>query len=1158
MDSRSITSFDTSSATEIPLKNFGYAEPQCITRESPIPRWRRVSSVAILSLLSLFTMFDRYVTAGILPRLEGYYAISNTWGGLIQTAYVVVYVVCLIVIGAIGDRMSRKRIILVATFFWIIFMIISSFIPSNMFWLFIIIRSLTSIGIASVTALSPSLFADYFTGAGRAVCLMIFYMTLPVGSSSSIAFGSSLAQTDYFLWALRLCPIIAIIILIFSVFFLEEPLRGGLEASSVNTSGSVVHNLLSIVKVKSFWLSCLPTLLFNFYMCAFSWWSATLINSAMNSSNYDPAIYHGIPFGGWMGISSAAACVSGILGSIICVNFARLWREGRLCFSASVRAPAFTVGIGCVLSAPCVFGYLLLIDKEMFSAIAICSLGTVFAGGIYPLDVEIVLTVIPSSRRAAALSIMNILMCITGDGPAPFIAGLISDCFLGGGTSSTDQFEALRKGYSIVATIFACLSNSVLIYVIISTNINQVGPYRWLLLAFAIIDVLISLVHFSLMPAVHITEFGYIFWSYRVLNLPTEQAVWIMMIWVLLFYQTFVLTAFHYVYRFVMLCNPPWLSWIQRNPWRNWIAIAVIADSCYVGAIIFDVFKGFYPIDLFRAQFAPVMKGEYRIDLYAPNHPGFFGIVYWARTRGPHETKEWVTASLITIFALTLVFSTSGAVIVYCLFRILKEFAPSGDHLKSATRHMQKQLFRALLWQTIIPAFTSYLPVSFVFVAPLVTGISFGGVGTIMIMSTQIFPMLDLFLVIFFVRGMRASHSLLLMFLTAIALLGAAFPQRQSPYNAPSVEVDSRNIRASNLSISNLTENDNAFALNKTNGIEERQKTQAEDPAAAMSAETVFNIIERVVVVVKHARIRRTRGVATTVFDIIRAITDTVRNIKMDSENAYKIKAYRYVGYAAVSFSSLAVLSLAIFTNNVYTDVLSMKSLPSHNRTARQSGYDLPVDNAPQVHEEPACDGCCTPGPAGPQGAPGRPGHPGAHGAPGSAGNPGRPPATPCEPLTPPPCPQCPAGAPGLPGTPGEAGNDGTPGAPGSKGPDGENGEDGNKGRDGRPGAPGKRGDNGAPGKNADKGESIPGPNGHPGAPGPQGRVGPAGPPGKNGAPGHDGEKGQPGNNGAPGKDGEHGEPGFPGQEGTEGEKGICPKYCALDGGIFFEDGSRR
>ncbi|VDL70264.1 unnamed protein product [Nippostrongylus brasiliensis] len=31
-----------------------------------------------------------------------------------------------------------------------------------------------------------------------------------------------------------------------------------------------------------------------------------------------------------------------------------------------------------------------------------------------------------------------------------------------------------------------------------------------------------------------------------------------------------------------------------------------------------------------------------------------------------------------------------------------------------------------------------------------------------------------------------------------------------------------------------------------------------------------------------------------------------------------------------------------------------------------------------------------------------------------------------------------------------------------------------------------------------------------------------------------------------------------PGQPGPQGERGICPKYCALDGGVFFEDGTRR
>ncbi|KAF8380899.1 hypothetical protein PRIPAC_70041 [Pristionchus pacificus] len=432
-------------------------EPQSdslpITRDYPIQLWRRITSVALLTLLSLFTMFDRYVTAGILPRLEEYYSISNTWGGILQTVYVAFYVICLLIVGVIGDRMSRKLIILVSTIVWIIFMIASSFIPQNMFWLFLIVRSLTSIGIASVNALSPSLFADYFSGSGRGFSLMIFFMSLPIGASSSIAFGSALADTDYFLWAMRLCPIIAFVLLILSFFFLEEPIRGGLEDSVEEEKCSVMEDIVKIFRVKSFWLSCLPTLLINFYLSGFSWWSATLVSYAMNSTDYDTSIYHGIQYDEWMGITSIASCCVGILGSFVCVNFAEFWRDGRFCFKKSIRAPALTVGLSCLLSAPCIFAYLLLINVEMFSAIALSSLGTLLGGGIFPLDVDILLMVIPPSRRAAALSIMNTLMCLTGDGPAPFITGLISDLFLGGSTASIDQFIALRKTLLICNTI---------------------------------------------------------------------------------------------------------------------------------------------------------------------------------------------------------------------------------------------------------------------------------------------------------------------------------------------------------------------------------------------------------------------------------------------------------------------------------------------------------------------------------------------------------------------------------------------------------------------------------------------------------------------------------------------------------------------------------
>ncbi|KAK5968776.1 hypothetical protein GCK32_006637 [Trichostrongylus colubriformis] len=73
--------------------------------------------------------------------------------------------------------------------------------------------------------------------------------------------------------------------------------------------------------------------------------------------------------------------------------------------------------------------------------------------------------------------------------------------------------------------------------------------------------------------------------------------------------------------------------------------------------------------------------------------------------------------------------------------------------------------------------------------------------------------------------------------------------------------------------------------------------------------------------------------------------------------------------------------------------------------------------------------------------------------------------------------------------------------------------------------------------------------------PGPPGPAGTPGKPGRNGAPG---PKGPPGPDGQPGADGNPGAPGEHGPPGDSGEKGICPKYCAIDGGVFFEDGTRR
>ncbi|EYB83869.1 hypothetical protein Y032_0327g2588 [Ancylostoma ceylanicum] len=289
-----------------------------------------------------------------------------------------------------------------------------------------------------------------------------------------------------------------------------------------------------------------------------------------------------------------------------------------------------------------------------------------------------------------------------------------------------------------------------------------------------------------------------------------------------------------------------------------------------------------------------------------------------------------------------------------------------------------------------------------------------------------------------------------------------------------------------------------------------------------------------------------------------------------------RIRAYRFVAYAAVTFSVIAVLSICVSLPMVYnyvhhvkksmhndlnictgtartlwSEVNNLKATPPRNRTARQAGYE-------GAGVEGNCDSCCIPGPPGPPGPVGRPGRPGKPGVPGAPGNPGRPPQQPCEPITPPPCKPCPPGPPGPPGPQGPPGDMGGPGAPGRPGPDGPPGE---KGPAGPPGPNGKPGESGAPGK--------PGPNGYketisPGPPGPPGPVGPPGPPGAPGEPGDAGGPGPQGPKGPPGPAGERGAPGSPGNPGAPGapgqpgERGICPKYCAIDGGVFFEDGTRR
>ncbi|VDK39602.1 unnamed protein product, partial [Anisakis simplex] len=62
--------------------------------------------------------------------------------------------------GFLGDRYNRKWIMTAGIAVWVIAVFASSFVPANMFVLFVILRGIVGVGEASYSTIAPTIIAD--------------------------------------------------------------------------------------------------------------------------------------------------------------------------------------------------------------------------------------------------------------------------------------------------------------------------------------------------------------------------------------------------------------------------------------------------------------------------------------------------------------------------------------------------------------------------------------------------------------------------------------------------------------------------------------------------------------------------------------------------------------------------------------------------------------------------------------------------------------------------------------------------------------------------------------------------------------------------------------------------------------------------------------
>lgn len=437
------------------------------------PNCGKYFAVGILSFINLLNYMDRYTLAGILTDLEdptrnGFHNenVDDALGGLLQTAFIVSYMLLSPVFGYLGDRYTRKYIIAVGILLWSSFTLLGSF--SVDYWMLLGTRMLVGIGEASYATIAPTIIADMFPTEKRLRMLSIFYIAMPLGSALGYIVGSKVADIAHTVfheqsswrWALRVTPLLGVVSVLLVLFFLKEPPRGHVDGqrSSKGVSGkkgfmAYVQDVLYCLRVKTFVFTTLGFTAVTFTVGALAQWAPTFVlrvSKVVNPDHPYSVSSSAIIFGG---ITVAAGITGTVAGSELSKYLGKYTRK----------AEALVCSLGMMLSAPLLMVAITVVHYEQLYV----SWVFVFLSEFFlclnwaPVSAILLYSIVPT-RRSTAEAVQILISHLFGDAISPLIVGAISDgvfSHLGPYHScplSQLKAKAISSEYALFITLFVC------------------------------------------------------------------------------------------------------------------------------------------------------------------------------------------------------------------------------------------------------------------------------------------------------------------------------------------------------------------------------------------------------------------------------------------------------------------------------------------------------------------------------------------------------------------------------------------------------------------------------------------------------------------------------------------------------------------------------
>jgi predicted MFS family arabinose efflux permease len=352
--------------------------------------------------LNLLNFVDRYILPGAQPLIQREFHSTDQQMGALTTAMFFFYMLAAPLTGWLGDRYSRKPLIITGAVLWSLATLGTVWVHG--YWTFYTRQAFVGIGEATFSIFAPAVLADFYPERERTRVLSIFYLAIPVGAALGYLAGGEMGS----IWGWRtpffVCAIPGLVIAGLYAGFGREPVRGSsdhLHATADRTS------VLGLIRNPAFLTATMGLATLTFAMGGISAWVPTFLHRNIGLSVANSSLTVG-----------AITVIDGIAGTLTGGWLAQIWlrTNHRALYLLSFWSVLLTLPCGAMIF----FGPKAWAIPSLFAAEFFLFLNT------GPLNAAIVNSV-SAPVRATAISINLFCIHFFGDTFSPQIIGAISD-----------------------------------------------------------------------------------------------------------------------------------------------------------------------------------------------------------------------------------------------------------------------------------------------------------------------------------------------------------------------------------------------------------------------------------------------------------------------------------------------------------------------------------------------------------------------------------------------------------------------------------------------------------------------------------------------------------------------------------------------------------